>query len=61
MVMKKRLLVTRIFFGIIMAKVNSAQNKKQTGIKKMIFKMHQIKGTGNTSNRSSYGSWESSS
>jgi len=36
--------VTRIFFGIIMAKVNSAQNKKQTGIKKIIFKMHQIKG-----------------
>jgi len=43
-VTKKRLLVTRIFFGIIMAKVNSAQNKKLTGIKKIIFKMHQIKG-----------------
>ena len=33
-VTKKRLLVVQIFFGIIMAKVNSAQNKQQTGIKK---------------------------
>jgi len=43
-VMKKRLLVVEIFFGIIMEKVNSAQNKNKQALKKIIFKMYQIKG-----------------
>jgi hypothetical protein len=36
-VMKKRLLVVQIFFGIIMAKVNSAQNKIKQALKKITF------------------------